>query len=144
MIQSSKSTLVKLAAIGWYVGVMVLGLKSTTLFIEFRQSGLADSRLASAVVVGVLLGLLKERYLFSRVCKRNLMRIQSLAEPKVWQFFRFRLFFLIGTMVLLSNYLLMISEKLIIGKIALAVIEESVAIALLISSRQFWKANELA
>jgi len=98
------NTLVKLAAIVWFAGVIILLIKSSGIFIETISKGTPIVWVVIAVLFGLILGLVKAKILFIRICKKNIKRIQALKSPKIWQFYRTRFFFFLFCMILFGNY----------------------------------------
>ena len=102
---TSPKTLKFLALLTWITGGTFLFLKGYALFIEANdlRPGTALNFLPfpSAIVVGSL----KARYLFVPNCRRNLTRIDSLSDPKLWQFFRVGFFVSLLLMILLGAWL---------------------------------------
>jgi len=123
----------------WYSGVIVLSYKSSRLL--FAAHDLHSNQLwtALAIIAGILIGLLKAKYLFNRVCIKNLKRIHALSEPKLWQFYRKRFYFFLLTMILLGKYISWLAQENHIALISMAIVEISLATALLSSSNCFWK-----
>ena len=89
----------------WIAGGIILFMKGYDL-----------SRQAAALRPGVILnylpfavaavvGGLKVRYLFVPACRRNLTRIDSLSEPKPWQFFRVGFFIFLFSMIALGAWM---------------------------------------
>lgn len=84
----SKLTLIVLAALVWYSGGIALLLKGSALI---KSAYVIDSQAFwtfAAPLLGVIAGLLKGHFLFSKSCKKNIQRIRSLATPRLWQCFR--------------------------------------------------------
>ena len=84
----SRFTLIIMAAFVWYSGGIALLFKGGALI---KGAYLIDSQsfwTFAAPLLGILAGLLKGRFLFSKSCKKNIKRIRALANPQVWQCFR--------------------------------------------------------
>ncbi len=139
MLNTTPNTLIKLAALVWYTGVVVLIAKSGTLFLEAMKGGSDKSFILIAVLCGIVIGKIKAKYLFYNICKKNINRINLLANPKLWQFYRKRFFVFLFLMVTGGNYLSGIAHGENTALIALAVLELSIAFALGLSSYCFWQ-----
>jgi len=77
-----------MAAFVWYSGGIALLFKGGALI---KGAYLIDSQsfwTFAAPLLGILAGLLKGRFLFSKSCKKNIKRIRALTNPQVWQCFR--------------------------------------------------------
>jgi hypothetical protein len=139
MLYSSTRTLKLLASLVWYSGAVVLFFKSSKLFLEAQGINSNQTWIWLAVLSGLIIGGIKAKYLFKRLCIKNLNRIDALRKPKFWQFYRIRFFIFLLLMILLGNFI----SRLIHGNypalITLAILELSIATALLGSSNCFWK-----
>ncbi len=128
-----------LAGLVWYGGAGVLLLKT----VQLLSAALALNPNAIgpllALMAGLLLGLLKGKYLFSRACLRNIERIMALEKPKIWQFFRPRFFVFLTGMILLGRFLSLQSQNHYGWLLSVAALDLSIAMALLGSSVLFWK-----
>jgi hypothetical protein len=131
-----------LAALVWYTGVAVLLIKSSGMFLQVHQGGVSSLGVGVSVLVGLGLGLVKARYLFVRVCRKNLARIQALKTPMLWQFYRRRFFIFLAGMIFFGVSMSRIAQGNYRLLIPLAVLELSIAVALLVSSHCFWKGQE--
>ena len=139
MFNTSPHTLKILAASVWLSGVLVLLYKSSSFFLEAARLEANPTWLTLAIISGLLIGLIKAKYLFSKLCIKNLKRIYALEKPKLWQFYRLPFFLFLGLMITLGSYFSRIVQGDITMLISLAVLELSVGIALLGSSYYFWK-----
>jgi len=138
MLTTSTHTLKILAALVWYIGVVVLILKSSGLFVAANKSGAATAWVLLAILLGIGLGLVKSKYIFVKVCAQNLKRIEALGNPMIWQCYRVRFFFFLGLMVLLGVAAAKLAQGDFRLLMPLAILELSVGVALLSSSRCFW------
>jgi hypothetical protein len=91
------------------------------------------------VVVGLLLGGLNARYLFSKFCRKNLDRIESLDRPFIWRFFRPRFYMALAIMILTGMMMSRLAEGHYQSLIGVGTLNLSIAIALLGSSIVFWQ-----
>ncbi len=138
MLNTTSNTLIKLAALVWYTGVVVLMAKSGTLLFEALKGGADQYVILVAAACGIGIGKIKAKYLFYKIGKKNIHRINLLATPKLWQFYRKRFFVFLFIMVTSGKYLSDVAHGENIALIALAVLELSVASALAFSSHCFW------
>jgi len=139
MFDVSARTLKIFSAIVWYVGCVVLLFKSWALLAEALVLRPDSAWPWGVVVIGVVLGGLKARYLFSGVCEKNLQRIQSLKQPKFWQFFRKRFFFFLLVMIVLGVSLSRGAHHHYVFLLCVAALDLSIGVALMGSSYMFWK-----
>ena len=139
MLVVSTRSLRILAALVWYVGGIVLLLKGGSLLIE---AGALKPELDwpwLAAVAGLLLGGLKAKILFSKSCQKNLDRIAALGRPRIWQFFRPGFFVFLTIMILAGATLSRLAHNNYPLLIGVAILDLSIATALLGSSYVFWK-----
>ena len=141
MFDSSTRTLKLLAAMVWYSGAVVLSYKSSRLLLEAQSINSNQSWIWLAVLAGIMIGIIKAKYLFKRVCIKNLKRIATLKTPKFWQFYRTHFYFFLLTMILLGSFISRLAHGNYAALITMATIEVSLATALLGSSSCFWKEN---
>lgn len=132
------STLIKLAAIIWGAGVIILLAKSGGMLIEAGDMGAPVLWVAIAILTGIFLGGIKAKYLFVRICKNNINRILGLKSPRIWQFYRTRFFFFLFGMILFGNFAYALARNSMYLLLALAVLELSISTALFISGRCFY------
>ncbi len=142
MLNTSSNTLIKLAALVWYTGVVVLIFKSGSLFLEALKNGADQLLILMAILCGIVIGKIKAKYLFYKIGKKNINRINSLDSPKLWQFYQQRFFIFLFLMLALGNYLSDLAHGNNIALIALAILELSIAFALLLSSHCFWQESK--
>lgn len=131
-----------LAAIVWYIGVVVLLSKSVSLLLEAERINPEQSWTWLAILGGLTLGVIKAKYLFIRLCIKNLKRIDALEQPKIWHFYRIHFFIFLFLMITLGGFLSRLAHGDYPILITVAMIEISIATALLGSSHIFWKAQQ--
>jgi len=139
MFNSSTGLLRLLASLVWYSGAVVLAFKSSKLLIEAHSIHPGPLWIWLAVLSGLLIGFIKAKYLFTRLCIKNLKRIDSLKQPKLWQFYRIPFFFFLLAMIILGSFISQLAHGNYSMLITMAIIEVSLATALLGSSHCFWQ-----
>ena len=136
---TSKITLKIFAAIVWILGGLILFVKGYLLLKEANSISFNMENISMVLVVAFILGQIKSKFIMEKFCKKNLIRITELREPKIYQFFEFHFFLFLALMIstglLLSGfaagnyfYLLMIGA-----------LDLTLSTALLKSSTQFFK-----
>ena len=94
---------------------------------------------AFAVAIAILAGSLKGLTLFRKSCHANLSRIDNLEKPRIWEFFRPRFFLLLSLMILVGTTLSRAAHGDYVFLFSVAILDLSIATALLTSSYVFWK-----
>lgn len=128
-----------LAALVWCLGGVILLIKGGKLLAG--SASLFPSPVWPWVVAitGLLLGAVKGKLLFSRRCKKNLTRISSLRNPRIWQFFSPGFFVLLLFMIAAGMALSRLAYTSFPVLVGVVVLDLAVGAALLVSSRVFWK-----
>lgn len=139
MFNVSHLTLKILAALVWYSGFVVLYIKSINLLFRAEMINPGQHWIWLAVISGLVIGVIKAKYLYKRLCIKNLIRINSLHQAKLWQFYRLRFFVFLFSMILLGSYFSRQIHDNYSMLISMAILEISIATALLGSSNCFWK-----
>ena len=140
----SRRTLKILAAVVWHTGGIVLLIKAGSLLLEADSLRPEQNWQWVFVAVGLLLGALKARFLFSRSCRKNLNRIETLDQPLIWRFFQPRFFLLLAIMILAGMTLSRLAQGHYPSLIGVGTLDLSVAIALLGSGIVFWQQRVFA
>ena len=84
----TQRTLLIVAAFVWYAGGIALLFKGGALI---KSAHLMDPQSIWAYtsgLAGIILGLVKGKFLFSKACSKNVKRIRGLENPRIWQCFR--------------------------------------------------------
>ncbi len=144
MFTVSARTLNLLSALVWYGGGIALMLKGRSLLAEAEalHPGLPWSWLAA--VVALLLGGLQAKFLFVKICRKNLDRIAALERPRIWQFFRPGFFGLLAIMIATGVTLSRLAHNNYAFLIGVAMLDLIVAVSLLGSSVVFWQEKAFA
>ena len=139
MFNTTHYTLKLLAAMVWCSGAVVLSYKSTQLLLEAYSINPIQYWLWLTILGGILFGAIKARFLFSKLCIKNLKRINALRQPRLWQFYRTRFFFFLLLMVVFGSLVSRQAHGDYALLLTMSFIEVSLATALLGSSICFWK-----
>jgi hypothetical protein len=135
----STRTLKILAALFWTIGALVLISKGAHLLFQANILIPEGRWIGPAIITGLIIGGLKAKFLFSRACHKNLARIDALHRPKLWQFFRPGFFLFLAGMILIGATLSRLAHGNYLYLIAVAILDISIAIALLGSGVIFWR-----
>lgn len=142
MFNVSHLTLKILAALVWFSGFVMLYIKSMSLLFRAETLNPGQHWIWLALISGLVIGIIKAKYLYKRLCIKNLARINALPQAKLWDFYRPHFFIFLFSMVLLGSYF---SRQILDNYsmlISMAILELSIATALLGSSNCFWKKLE--
>lgn len=123
----------------WYTGGTVLTLKAASLLIQAVEISTNASPFLWAILGGITIGALKARYLFIPACRKNLLRIEGLENPKLWQFFRPQFFLFLALMVSAGAMLSRWAAGDFNALLMVAALDITIATALLGSSGPFWQ-----
>jgi hypothetical protein len=138
-MKTSRKILVILAAVVWYIGGIILfrsGLELIHLALDLRPG---DQSFWFAVLFGITLGTIQAATIFSRSCRKNIERIRSLPEPRIWQFFRPGFFLALALMITTGILLDHFSQGNYYFMLAVAGLDFALTISLLGSSYIFWR-----
>ena len=139
MLAVSKNTLKAVSGFVWFSGAIVLLLKGAILFAEASALKPGEFWPWLAVAAALLLGGVKARFLFGGFCRKNLDRIATLSDPKLWQAFRPGFYIFLTAMVLLGATLSRLAAGNYPALMTMVILDISIAIALLGSIRVFWQ-----
>ena len=138
MLNVSNRSLKILCALFWYTGGIVLILKGISLLFRATELKPDPIWLWLAVFAGLSLGTLKAKFLFNKSCQKNLARIDALEQPKIWQFFKPGFFAFLFLMIITGATLSRLAHNNYPFLIGFAILDFSIAIALIGSSYIFW------
>ena len=139
MISTTKKTLVILSAVTWILGGIFLFLKGYSLLKEANTINSNMEIISAVMVTAFIVGLIKNRFIFSKFNLKNLNRIDNLEEPKIYQFFETRFFFLLCLMIVLGIILSRMAAGNYIALLAVGTLDLALATALIKSSTLFLK-----
>jgi len=137
----SHNTLKILAAVTWYIGVVILLTKGSELAQNAQELVPEKSTSRVTWMIGIMIGIIKARFIFIKSCRRNLKRIDGLINPKFWQFYRVGFFIALGLMLFLGATLSRAAHGNYPFLIGVSILDISIGTALLLSSREFWRSR---
>jgi hypothetical protein len=136
---TSVHTLNVLAGLTWYVGAAALLSKGTRLLLQAESINGGRGWPWLALIIGVLIGVIKARYLLFKSCQKNLSRIANLPNPQWWQFFRPRFFVFLAVVITLGISASRQAEGHYAALCVIGAVDLSVGAGLLLSSAAFFK-----
>jgi len=99
VINTSKKTLIVLAAVVWVFGGIVLLFKGISLIKAAQIISPSITVILLVVIFAFIIGLIKSKYLMAKFCRKNLIRINKIDAPKIHQFFKPQFFFFLALMI---------------------------------------------
>jgi len=136
--EKKRKSLKLLAMVVWYIGFIALALKSYKLFSEAYSLDSNLSLMVLFLLIGFLLSLLKTKYIFRKSCKTNLLRIDSLKEPKIWNFYRIEFFIFLIMVISLGAFLSHSASGNYYFLVLVGMVDMALALALLFSGVEFF------
>ena len=128
-----------LAMLVWYIGFIALALKSYALFAEAYTIDSNLYLLVAILLAGLLLSLLKTRYIFVPACRKNLARIEALDQPRIWQFYRVGFFLFLAGVISLGAWLSRMAAGDYAFLVSVGVVDMALSLALFFSGFVFFE-----
>lgn len=137
---TSVRTLNALAGLTWYAGALALLSKGTRLLLQAESINAGQFWPWVAFTGGVVVGVIKARYLLFESCQKNLSRIAHLPDPRWWQFFRPGFFLFLAIVITLGVTASRLAEGHYAALCVIGAVDLSVGVGLLFSGLAFFKA----
>ena len=138
-MNTSKKTLIWLAAIIWYIGAVMLFRGGLELIAQTREMRPESAWHWLFIFLGLILGVVQASTIFGRSCRKNIQRIHELDDPRLWQFFRPGFFLALIAMISSGVLLDVLSQGKYFFMLVVAGLDFALTISLLGSSLFFWK-----
>jgi cation transport ATPase len=139
VINTSNQKLKYIAAAVWIVGGIVLFLKSYSLLLKALEIDMNYTFIVVAIFAAFFFGLVKNKYLMSPFCVKNLKRIESIQKPKLHQFFEAKFSFFLTLMVITGAFLSRVAEGNYSMLLVVGTFDLALSTALLTSSVIFFR-----
>ena len=139
ILRTSKKTLVILAAIVWYIGGIILFRSGWELLNQAREMRPESNWPWLFILMGLILGVVQARTIFTRSCKKNIQRIRLLENPRLWQFFHPGFFVALAGMITTGVLLDHAAQGNYFFMLFVAGLDFALTISLLGSSLVFWR-----
>jgi hypothetical protein len=127
------------AAIIWYGGGISLLFKGGVLIKNVYAIDAQSIWAYLAPILGIMIGLLKGRFLFSKSCEKNINRIKALSNPRIWQCFRPGMLIFLAIIIPTGAWMSRAAAGNLTFLCLVGALDLSIACALLSSSIIFWK-----
>ena len=141
-MKTSKRTLIFLSAAVWYIGGVMLLRSGVELLVNAVQLNPGGLWPWLAVLAGFILGIIQAKTIFTRSCRKNLHRINSLEDPRIWQFYRPGFFLALAIMITSGILLDHWAQGYYYPMLGVATLDFALTISLLGSSYVFWTKNQ--
>ena len=135
----SHRTLIIIAAVIWYGGGVSLLIKGGALIKDAYAIDPQSLWTYLAPIIGITIGLLKGKFLFSKSCKKNIKRINTLTDPRIWQCFRPGMLIFLAIVIPTGAWMSRAAAGNYTFLCLVSVLDLSIACALLSSSTVFWR-----
>jgi hypothetical protein len=139
MFDTTTKTLKILAALVWYTGGFILLFKGSVVLLEAETLVPDRGWPLFILFIGIVIGLIKAKYIFFKSGEKNISRINGIDSPKLWQFYKPGFFLMLFLMISVGILLLSLAHDNYPGLISVGGLNIAIAIALLVSSIVFWK-----
>ena len=138
-MKASQRILIITAAIIWYGGGISLLLKGAALIINAYALNPQSIWTFLVPILGIIIGLLKAKFLFNHSCEKNIRRIKALTDPRIWQCFRPGMLIFLAIIIPTGAWMSRAAAGNFTFLCLVAALDLSIACALLTSSIVFWK-----
>jgi len=135
----TQRTVMITAAIIWYGGGISLLFKGGALINNAYTIDPQSLWTYIAPILGIMIGLLKGRFLFSKSFEKNIKRIKALADPRIWQCFRPGMLIFLAIIIPTGAWMSRAAAGNFTFLCVVGALDLSIACALLSSSMVFWK-----
>ena len=127
------------AAVIWYGGGISLLFKGGALIKNVYALDAQSIWTYLAPILGILIGLLKGRFLFSKSCEKNISRIKTLSDPRLRQCFRPGMLIFLAIIIPTGAWMSRAAAGNFTFLCLVGALDLSIACALLSSSIVFWR-----
>ncbi len=140
----NKNNLLSIAGSFWGVMGLFLVYRSFALYqLAMSEQAATMQGIAISVIVGLVIGGAKGKFVLSKTAHKNKSRIEDLDIPlKIYHAFGKKFYMIIPGMILLG-FLLRFYNEYLGGYIVVGAIYCGIGIALMVSSRHYWIADPI-
>jgi hypothetical protein len=135
----SHRTLIIIAAVIWYGGGISLLYKGGALIKNAYAIDPQSIWTYLDPIIGIIIGFLKGIYLFSKSCEKNIKRINTLTDTRIWQCFRPGMLIFLVVIIPTGAWMSRAAAGNYTLLCLVGALDLSIACALLSSSIVFWK-----
>lgn len=139
MINASHKILKNLAALVWILGGMILFINGYSLLKQANNLSENFIVIVAMLILAFVVGMIKNKFIMSKFCIKNLLRIEALDKPKIYQFYELKFFFFLTLMILTGAFLSRIAADNYYGLLGVGALDLALSTALLKSSVLFFK-----
>lgn len=135
----STLTVMVLAACVWYSGGIALLLKGGALAKSAYALQPDNLWTFLTPLLGIVIGLVKAKFIFIKSCKKNIVRIKALADPKLWQCFRPGMLAFLAIIIPTGAWMSRAAAGKYFFVCLVCALDVSICTGLLVSSMMFWR-----
>jgi len=135
----STLTVMILAACVWYSGGIALLLKGGSLAKSAYALQPDDMWTFLTPLLGIMIGLVKAKFIFIKSCTKNIVRIKALEKPKLWQCFRPGMLLFLAIIIPTGVWMSRAAAGKYFYVCLVCALDLSICTGLLVSSMMFWK-----
>ncbi|RLD62482.1 MAG: hypothetical protein DRI95_13050 [Bacteroidetes bacterium] len=135
----TKKYLIIVSALIWYVGSISLFLKTITLLKSAFDIHSNIMIILLSVLLGLVIGFFKGKYLFIKSCRKNVQRINELKKVRFWLFFKPSFMIALAIMIATGAALSRLAEGNYAALLGVAILDLTIGTALLYSSFVYWE-----
>ena len=135
----TKKYLIIVSALIWYVGSISLFLKTITLLKSAFDIHSNIMIILLSVLLGLVIGFFKGKYLFIKSCRKNVQRINELKKVRFWLFFKPSFMIALAIMIATGATLSRLAEGNYTALLGVAILDLTIGTALLYSSFVYWE-----
>ena len=135
----STFTVMILAAFVWCSGGIALLLKGGALAKSAYALQPDDIWTFLTPVLGIMIGLIKAKFIFIKSCRKNIVRIKALESPRFWQFFRPGMLLFLAIIIPAGAWMSRSAAGKYLYLCIVCALDLSICTGLLVSSMMFWR-----
>jgi hypothetical protein len=132
-------TVMILAACVWYSGGIALLLKGGALAKSAYALQPDNIWTFLTPLLGILIGLVKAKFIFIKSCTKNIVRIKALENPKLWQCFRPGMLVFLAIIIPTGAWMSRAAAGTYLYVCIVCALDLSICTGLLVSSMLFWR-----
>ncbi len=135
----TKKSLIIISALIWYAGSISLFIKTITLLKNAYNIHSNVMIIIISVLLGIVIGFFKGKYLFIKSCRKNVQRINELRKVRLWLFFKPSFMIALALMIATGATLSRLAEGNYAALLGVSILDLTISTALFYSSFVYWE-----